>query len=178
MTVKSGIESFIFGAKWLLVPFYIGLIVIMSVYCAKFSVQVYEGVIHCRTLTTQEIMLEALELVDAAMIANLIRMVITGSYQTFVCKVKDESLDTKVSSGAMKVKMGSSLITVGLIHLLPIFIDPTTILMHDLLVKMLILGIFIIATYVLSMLDINHEMAKAIEHEHEEKHKEEEPKHE
>ena len=55
------------------------------------------------------IMMTALELVDITMIANLIKMIITGSYTSFVNKFH-KAPGEKVSSGMLKVKMSTSLV--------------------------------------------------------------------
>ena len=55
-----------------------------------------------------------LEDVDIVMIANLVKMIITGSYNSFVSKKHDDE-NEKVSSGMLKVKMSTSIMGVSAI---------------------------------------------------------------
>ncbi len=125
----SALSQFIFMSRWLQAPLYLGLILVMAVYAFEFSVDLYQLVIHATTLTENEIMLQALDLIDMVMIANLLVMVIVGGYETFVSRLhlnehpdQPEWLD-EVNAGSMKVKLAIALISISSIHLLRTFID-------------------------------------------------------
>ena len=115
------IQQIIKNSKWLLVPFYFGLILSQIFYCIKFVENVWILGHHFLSYDENEMMLSVLALVDVVMIANLVRIIITGSYNAFVEKMKD-SIEN-ISSGYLKVKIGMSLIGVSSIHLLQTFIN-------------------------------------------------------
>lgn len=127
----SLLPKFIFWSRWLQAPLYLGLIIVLVVYVYEFGL----GLIHL-TKTASHIneidtMLQALDLIDVVMIANLLIMVIIGGYETFVSRLRlrnhpdhPEWLD-EVNAGSMKVKLALSLIGISSIHLLRTFIDPS-----------------------------------------------------
>ena len=167
------IEDCLFGTKWLLVPFYFGLVVVQILYFWKFSQQIVELVSTARSITESQMMLTSLSLIDAVMIANLIKMIIVGSYQTFICKVADDLVESKVSSGGLKVKMASSIIVVSSIHLLQTFINPANITKMELVTKCGIHSLFLVGTLMLALVDYIHEKTKWFEYQIEKDHKHE-----
>lgn len=121
----------IFFSRWLQAPLYLGLIVVLGVYVYEFAKGLAHLVNSANTINSTDIMLQALELIDVVMIANLLIMVIIGGYETFVAHLNlqqhpdhPEWLD-EVNAGTMKSKLAIALITISSIHLLRTFIDPS-----------------------------------------------------
>ncbi|CAM3022348.1 transmembrane protein [Legionella steigerwaltii] len=128
--LKKGITKFIFMGRWLQLPLYLGLILILAVYVYRFIHELFELIIHLNSIDDTLIMLGVLDLIDVVMIANLLIMVVMGGYETFVSPLaldshpdQPEWLD-HLDAGAMKVKLALSLIGISSIHLLRTFIDP------------------------------------------------------
>lgn len=72
------------------------------------------------TLTVNNLLITILEFADVAMIANLIVMIIFGTYSSIS---KDHNYkEFNLSSGVLKMKMSTSLVGVSSIHLLQTFI--------------------------------------------------------
>ncbi|OGV28319.1 MAG: hypothetical protein A3F18_03225 [Legionellales bacterium RIFCSPHIGHO2_12_FULL_37_14] len=123
-------SRFIFSGRWLQAPLYFGLLLVLSVYVYRFSVELFHLITHIANATNTDIMLGALDLVDVVMIANLLIMVTLGGYETFVSRLEiDDHPDQPewldhLDAGAMKVKLALSLIGISSIHLLRTFIDP------------------------------------------------------
>lgn len=120
--IRHYMEVVIFFSKWLLIPFYLGLFVVLAVYLKVYVCELIDMVFHTN-LTSENILLSSLEMVDVVMIANLIKMIITGSYTSFVNKNHNIKGEKPASSGTLKIKMGTSLIGVSSIHLLKVFIE-------------------------------------------------------
>ncbi len=115
--VKRLVEAIVFNSKWVLLPFYLGLIVAMVFYVIAYGRELFELINSSHELGPNGVMLIILELLDMAMIANLIKMVNTGSYNSFIAK--DHGYDNdNISSGLIKVKMSTSLMNVTAILLL------------------------------------------------------------
>lgn len=116
--------------RWLQLPMYLGLIVILAAYVYRFSHELVRLVLHIRGINDIEIMLGVLDLIDVVMIANLLIMVVMGGYETFISHlVLNSHPDTPewldhLDAGAMKVKLALSLVGISSIHLLRTFIDP------------------------------------------------------
>jgi len=129
--VKASLTQIIFMGRWLQLPLYLGLIVILGAYAYRFIVELTELVYHIQSADNVRIMLGVLDLIDVVMIANLLIMVIIGGYETFVSplRIQDdpdrpEWLD-EVNAGTMKVKLALALVGISSIHLLRTFIDPS-----------------------------------------------------
>ena len=103
------------------------------------------------------------------MIANLIKIIITGSYQSFVEKVKEKDSDY-VGAGLLKVKMGGSLIGVSSIHLLQAFINTASLSDRDVIIKCSIHLLFIVSTIGLAFIDYLHYKTKHLHGDSEEIH--------
>ena len=149
-------RELLFDNKWILPIFYWGLVIAQVLYCVRFVKEVIHLCANFSTIDETQLMLIVLTLIDITMIANLIKMIITGSYQSFVEKVGEENSQEKVSSGLLKVKMGSSLIGVSSIHLLQVFLDSKNLDNRDIVVKLSIHGMFLISTAVLAWIEYMH----------------------
>jgi len=130
MSSPSKMSLFIFSSRWLQAPLYIGLILVLMAYVYQFGIGLLHLVTQINFSSENQIMMQALDLIDVVMIANLLIMVIIGGYQTFVSKLhlqnhpdQPEWLD-EVNAGTMKVKLALALIGISSIHLLRTFIDP------------------------------------------------------
>ncbi|MBA2710691.1 MAG: TIGR00645 family protein [Tatlockia sp.] len=128
---KNQISRFFFMGRWLQLPLYFGLLVILAAYVYRYVVELFHLVININGFDDTHIMLGVLDLIDVVMIANLLIMVVLGGYETFVSRL---NLDTHpdqpewldhIDAGAMKIKLALALIGISSIHLLRTFIDPT-----------------------------------------------------
>lgn len=121
----------IFFSRWLQAPLYVGLIIVLAVYVYVFGLGLIKLIGNVHSFHETEIMLQALDLIDVVMIANLLIMVIVGGFEVFVSRLHlkahpdhPEWLD-EVDASSMKVKLALALITISAIHLLRTFIDPS-----------------------------------------------------
>lgn len=112
-TVKKIVELFIFSCRWLLIIALVKLIVTLCVLVGDFFIRGDLG-----TLDT----IKVLQDVDVLMLANLVKSIITGSYNSFIAKDHGYA-NENVSSGILKVKMGSSLVGISSIYLLKVFLS-------------------------------------------------------
>ncbi len=126
--IEYGLEHVIFWSRWLQAPIYLGLIVAQVLYCYKFGVAVWHLFAKVGA-SEMAFLLLVLELIDIAMVANLITMVVIGGYATFVSKLDlDKSTDKPdwlehIDPGAIKIKLATSLVGISSIHLLKSFIE-------------------------------------------------------
>jgi uncharacterized protein (TIGR00645 family) len=146
---KEFVEKIIFNIKWLLIPAYLNLAWFLSKLLFNFIA--FQHV-------TNEILMESLEAVDIVMIANLLVMIITGSYTSFISKIHNGEIE-KTSSGLLKVKMSTSILGVTTIHLLKTFIECSNKVAPDwdLIYKQsFIHAIFIVGCLALAVIDYLH----------------------
>jgi len=139
------LEKIVFSIKWLLVPFYLKLFYGLILFLIKF----WKG-----TIVTTDIV-HVLEDIDIIMIANLVKMIVTGSYTSFVDKGHGEEEET--SAGMLKVKMAGSLIGVSSIFMLKEFLENSDMSQAQLTKILLIHGSFLIGALILAVMDYLHE---------------------
>lgn len=160
--IHTAIRETIVGSKWILIVFYTGLILSQMFYAVKFVESVITLGGHFWSYDENQMMLSVLALVDVVMIANLVRIIITGSYHAFVERLGD-NLES-ISSGYLKVKIGMSLIGVSSIHLLQCFINSTATSDREIFVKCSIHVVFLISTLSLALVDYLHQKTKTFEY--------------
>jgi uncharacterized protein (TIGR00645 family) len=156
MNLKKIIEKLIFGSKWLLIPFYFYLFWTLIQLMFEFLTQGH---------ISDEVLIQTLEAVDITMVGNLVKMIITGSYNSFVSKNHDEQTE-KVSSGLLKVKMSTSIMGVSSIHLLQTFIAAKNTDWDTIWKQLAVHGIFIIGALVLAQIDFLHNKSESINKDH------------
>lgn len=161
LTVRRFIETILFGTRWILPLFYLIIAFSLILYCF-FDIREFIGYLsNLNKFDKTSAMLTFIELIDLTMIANLGKMVITGSYNSFVDKnhgYKNEN----ISSGLLKVKMSTSLVGVTAIALLQraVEVDKFNNLLTswDTLYKLgFIHSLFLLGSLVLETVDFFHE---------------------
>ena len=121
------VERIILSSRWLLVVFYLGLAVALAIYAVSFVVKLYHVGEIVLTASPAEMILSMLALIDAALVASLVVMVMISSYENFVGRF-DEADDEvsflgKLDAGSLKIKVASSIVAISSIHLLQIFLN-------------------------------------------------------
>jgi uncharacterized protein (TIGR00645 family) len=153
------IETAIFNSRWLQVPLYLGLILVLLVLCAKFFMVLLKLAIGLPSMDEAKIVLMVLELVDVVMVANLIVMVIISGYENFVSRLDIEGQGEKLSwfgkldAGSLKIKLASSIVAISSIHLLKAFLDAGEIANDKLVMLVVIHMTFIVSALMLAYLD-------------------------
>lgn len=163
--VKSSVENVLFNVKWLLPFFYFGLVVVLGLYGYSYVCHVYH-LFKDTDVTVEAMKIIVLDMIDVVMIANLVKMIIVGSYHSFISK--SHGKDEGTSSGMLKIKIATSVIVVGMINLLTTFVSDTSKMVSTevLYKQLLIFSAFIFASLTLGILEYLHIKSEAISHDH------------
>src|SRR5574344_641301 len=90
-TVMKSLERHLvrlmFASRWLLAPFYIGLVAAIAILLAKFIKEFLILLPQVFTLEGGEIMVSILTLVDVVLVANLLLIIVFAGYENFVSKI-------------------------------------------------------------------------------------------
>ncbi|MET0277243.1 MAG: TIGR00645 family protein [Pseudorhodoplanes sp.] len=126
--IEHFLEAFLFQSRWLLAPFYIGLVIGLFGLLIHFIRQLYEFVGHLPSAGESEVILGILALIDVVLVANLVLIVIFSGYENFVSRFDVESHDrpewmTKVDFGGLKMKLLSSIVAISAIQVLKAFMN-------------------------------------------------------
>lgn len=154
--IKKIIERVIFASKWLLLPFYFVLICTLATYTYFTVKEFMEYLYNLRGLDKEAAMLTFIQLIDMAMIANLGKMIITGSYNSFVSKDHGNK-NENISSGMLKVKMATSLVGITSIGLLQRSVDIVNVPWDTLYKLAFVHCIFLLSAIILEVVDYLHE---------------------
>lgn len=127
--IELAIESIILASRWLLVVFYLGLALALAVYAFSFAKKLFEFTAMVMVLNDTDTILKMLGLIDAALVASLVVMVIISGYENFVSRFDGSGgvhwLGT-IDVGSLKVKVASTIVAISSIHLLQVFLNAAT----------------------------------------------------
>jgi uncharacterized protein (TIGR00645 family) len=127
--IERVLEAVIFSSRWLMAPFYIGLIVALAVLLFKFAAVLWEFVVHAPGSGESDIILGLLGLVDLALTGSLVLIVIYSGYENFVSKIETGDHQdwpdwmTKVDFTALKQKLLASIVAISAIQVLKAFMN-------------------------------------------------------
>jgi len=128
-SVERLIERTIFGSRWLLAPFYLGLILGLVTLLVKFALRTVDLLGHALSASSNEITIGVLSLIDRSLMANLLLMVIVAGYESFISRL-DVGEDAvrldwmgQVGFGDLKLKLMASIVAISAIHVLEGFLD-------------------------------------------------------
>ncbi len=121
------VEAIILGSRWLLVVFYLGLALALALYAVSFGKKLFEYTSHIMELSDTVSILKMLGLIDAALVASLIVMVIISGYENFVSRFDNAEGELswlgKIDAGSLKVKVAATIVLISSIHLLQVFLN-------------------------------------------------------
>ena len=123
------IQGSIFFSRWLLAPFLLGLLICLLVLMYRFFGDVFVLVVQVPQLNWHDTVTSVLNLVDLALTANLILIVIFSSYENFIRRIEaadhpdwPEGL-TQVDFGALKQKLLGSVVGIAAVDALAWYFD-------------------------------------------------------
>lgn len=161
------VESIILASRWLLVAFYIGLGVALALYAVTFVFKIWDFASHMIGMDETETILKILGLIDAALIASLVVMVIISGYENFVSRFDNED-DVhwlgQIDAGSLKIKVASTIVAISSIHLLQIFLNVPQYTDNQIMWYTLLHLTFIVSALFLALIDrISKKSGKAKE---------------
>jgi uncharacterized protein (TIGR00645 family) len=122
------VETVIFNSRWILAPFYLGLIVALLGLMVHFAVKLVVFLPKVASLDESEIILGVLSLIDLVFVGNLIMIVIFAGYENFVSRIEAGDHDrpewmAKVDFGGLKQKLITSIVAISAIQVLRAFMN-------------------------------------------------------
>ena len=127
--VEHRFEGLIFNSRWLMAPFYLGLVISLAVLLLKFCMLLWEFIIHAPGSRESDIILGVLGLIDVSLTGNLILIVVFSGYENFVSKVDTRGHPdwpdwmTKIDFGGLKQKLLASIVAISAIQVLKAFMN-------------------------------------------------------
>jgi uncharacterized protein (TIGR00645 family) len=159
LPIERIIERVLFSSRWLLVPLYLGLGLLLI----AFSVHlVRELIAIARTALTGrdvDLIVSTLTLLDLTLVAGLVVMVMLSGYENFVSKLdiaeaqKSVAWLGKLDAGSLKVKVLVSIVTISAVELLKAFMDIQDYANDKLLWMVIVHLTFVVSAIALAVLD-------------------------
>ena len=136
-SIETLLESLIFNSRWLLAPFYLGLVIGIGMLLVKFGQELIHVLPNIMTASESEVVLAVLALVDLSLVANLLLIVIFSGYENFVSKINTKEHEDspewmgEVDFSSLKVKVIASIVAISAIELLKGFVNLGVFLNSD-----------------------------------------------
>jgi uncharacterized protein (TIGR00645 family) len=152
------VEAIILASRWLLVVFYLGLTLALVLYAVSFSTKLFDFVKKLFILEETDTILKMLALIDAALVASLVVMVIISGYENFVSRFDNADGNEiswlgKVDAGSLKIKVASTIVAISSIHLLQVFLNAQQYTDGKLMWLTIIHLAFVLSALVLAYID-------------------------
>jgi len=128
-SIERRLETSIFNSRWLLAPFYVGLVLSMAMLLVTFVKEFVHLVPVIFGAKSGEVIVGVLSLVDIVMVANLILLVVFAGYENFVSKIDTSGHEDRpdwmglVSFSDLKIKLMGTIVAISGIDLLKTFLD-------------------------------------------------------
>lgn len=155
--LEHAVESIILASRWLLVVFYLGLAVALGIYALSFVKKLYEFVMKVMVLDDTDTILKVLGLIDAALVASLVVMVIISGYENFVSRFDNHDGEVHwlgtIDISSLKIKVASTIVAISSIHLLQVFLNHQQYTSNQLMWLTLIHLTFVLSALLLAYID-------------------------
>ncbi len=160
--VERFVERVIFASRWLLAPIYLGLAIALVPLVFGFLKELLHLITMTPTASESQIILTLLALIDFAMTAALIVIVIFSGYQNFVSRIDMEGHKDwpawmgTIDFAGLKIKILSSIVAISAVELLKQFMSLSNVTAADerrLFWLVVIHVVFVFSSLVLSLAD-------------------------
>ena len=157
-SLENFIENVMFASRWLLAPFYFGLIISLFFLLIVFIKEIVHFTLNFSTNET-ELILFILTLIDLSFAGNLLIIVIFSGYENFVSKINVKNHEDKpewmgtVDFGGLKLKLVSSIVAISGIHLLKIFFGLENYTENEILLFIALHFTFVVSGVLLAYMD-------------------------
>lgn len=157
--LENRFERLFFSARWLVAPIYAGLVGGLVVVLIKFMQLMGHLVMHCWVLNFDDMSVAVLDMIDLALLANLLLIVMFAGYENYVSRldlrdhVDYPSWMGQVTFGDIKVKLMASIVAMSAIHLLADFLRVNTMTTRTLAWSVGIHMAFVISGVLVAVMD-------------------------
>jgi uncharacterized protein (TIGR00645 family) len=155
--IEAMIERAILASRWALIVFYFGLAFALVLYGVAFIYKCIKLTMSIFTLTDNQVILAMLGLIDAALVASLMVMVMLTGYENYVSRLERAQGELtwlgKIDTGSLKVKIASAIVAISSIHLLQVFLNAEHYDNQKIMWATLIHLAFVLSAFTLAVVD-------------------------
>ncbi len=127
--IERTLEKVIFNSRWILAPFYLGLVLGVFLLFIKFAQELWHLATHVVTASEADVIVGILALVDMSLVGSLLLMILFSGYEIFISKIdtgdhKDRpDWMGKVDFSGLKLKVIGAIVAISAVDLLKSFMD-------------------------------------------------------
>jgi uncharacterized protein (TIGR00645 family) len=157
--IERALEKFLFASRWLLAPFYVGLVFALALLLVKATKEVWHFILLIGDATESQVILATLSLVDLTFTGSLIVIVIFSGYENFVSKIDETHHKDwpewmgKIDFTGLKLKLLSSIVAISAIQLLKAFMDVKNVTDRELMWLVIVHAVFVLSGIILAWTD-------------------------
>lgn len=156
--LEQYLERLLFASRWLLAPFYLGLVGAVIVMLWYFGVE-FVHLINLVIAGNGNVLVGVLSLVDLVLVANLLMIIIFAGYENFVSKIDTGGHEDRpdwmghVDFADLKMKLIGSIIAISGIELLKSFVNAGSLSNEELGWKVGIHLTFVVSGVMFAVMD-------------------------
>lgn len=157
--LENALEKLIFGSRWLLAPFYLGLVIALGLLLFSF----FREFLHFAPLvlrgTESDVIVSLLSLIDVVMVANLLIIIVFAGYENFVSRIDTGGHEDRpswmghVGFAELKMKLIGSIVAISGIELLKAFMHVASLSNEQLAWKVGIHMTFVVSGVLFAVMD-------------------------
>jgi uncharacterized protein (TIGR00645 family) len=147
-------RNFLLASSWTMAPFCLGLIAALALVLAEFVRELVGVVVGFSGMSSAEVIVAVLKLVDLVLVANLVVMIIGAGVEIFLpSSARSEGGAATSGFAELKLKVFGSISAIVAIDLLENFIDIDSVHKAGILLEIAMLLAFVLSGVLLALMD-------------------------
>lgn len=166
--VESAVEHGLFASRWLMAPFYIGLVLSLLLLLTSFCQELWHLALRIGELTPNDTILAVLALIDLSLAGNLLLIVIFSGYENNISKIEvgndgdQPEWRGSVDFASLKLKLIASIVAISGIHLLKVFMEIGKFSEQEIMWMVIIHLVFVVSGVFLAGMDYISNLTKGL----------------
>jgi uncharacterized protein (TIGR00645 family) len=149
----------ILASRYLLMVFFFGLAAGLALYAVRFVAKFWGLAAKLLTMPEEDVLIAVLHLVDSALVASLVMIVVLSSYDSLVDRLSGEAEQEdmrwvgRTDYANLKLKVATAIVAISSIHLLQVFLKVEDYAYEGVMWRMGIHALFVMGALLLGVLD-------------------------
>ena len=149
----------ILASRYLLMVFFFGLAAGLGLYAVRFVAKLWELAGKLLSSPEEDVLIAVLHLVDSALIASLVMIVVLSSYDSLVDRLASEAEQEdlrwvgRTDYSNLKIKVATAMVAISSIHLLQVFLKVESYSQEGVMWRIAIHALFLAGALLLGFLD-------------------------
>lgn len=149
----------VLASRYLLIVFFVGLAAGLGLYAVRFLAKLWELAAKVLSSEEEDVLIAVLHLVDSALIASLVMIVVLSSYDSLVDRLAGEAEREdlrwvgRTDYSNLKIKVATAMVAISSIHLLQVFLKVESYSHEGVMWRVAIHALFLGGALLLGLLD-------------------------